>query len=304
MDSPITSRVPRGDELMNSTLGAIRALGGSASIEEIENKATDDMALPSQVTDIPHGDGRTTELKYRLAWARTSLKKNGLIDNSQRGVWSLTPKGRDAAHIDPDEVTRTVVQRAKAERQRRADEGGLDREDSALGEDDLDGEAKVLVDDSAETASWREGLLKTLQDMAPEAFERLCQRLLRESGFIEVEVTGKSGDGGIDGHGIIRLAGFISFPVLFQCKRHKGSVGPSVVRDFRGAMIGRADRGVILTTGTFTRDAQREATRDGAPPIDLMDGELLIDRLKEAKLGVSTRMVEEVEIDYTFFESV
>ena len=304
MDSPNPDIVPTHKALMNPTLAAIRALGGSASIEEIVGKVIEDMALPSAVIDIPHGDGRTTELKYRLGWARTYLKKNGSIDNSERGVWSLTPKGRDAAHIDPDEVTRIVVQRAKAERQGRADEGGLDRRDNVLGEGDLDGEAKVLVDDSAETASWREGLLKTLQDMAPEAFERLCQRLLRESGFIEVEVTGKSGDGGIDGHGIIRLAGFISFPVLFQCKRHKGSVGSSVVRDFRGAMIGRADRGVILTTGTFTRDAQREATRDGAPPIDLIDGELLIDRLKEAKLGVSTRMVEEVEIDHTFFDSV
>ena len=134
----------------------------------------------------------------------------------------------------------------------------------------------------------------------------MCQRLLRESGFIEVEVTGRPGDDGIDGHGIIRLVGLISFPVLFQCKRYSGSVSPSVVRDFRGAMMGRAEKGVILTTGGFTKEAQREATRDGVPLIDLIDGELLIDKIKELELGVSVRkkMVEVVEVDRDWFASI
>ena len=156
------------------------------------------------------------------------------------------------------------------------------------------------LDDSADEMApwrWRKDLLDTLKEMPSDAFERLCQRLLRESGFIEVEVTGKSGDGGIDGHGIIRLAGLISFLVLFQCKRYRDSVSASVVRDFRGAMMGRADKGVILTTGTFTRDAQREATRDGAPAIDLIDGELLIEKMKELELGVRAEMVEIVKVD-------
>ena len=156
---------------------------------------------------------------------------------------------------------------------------------------------------TAESADWRDDLLDTLQNMPPDAFERLCQRLLRESGFIEVEVTGRSGDGGIDGYGIIRLAGMISFPVLFQCKRYSGNVGPNVVRDFRGAMAGRAEKGVILTTGGFTRDAQREATRDGATPIDLIDGQLLMDKMKELKLGMHTKMVEVVQVDKSWFAS-
>ena len=159
-------------------------------------------------------------------------------------------------------------------------------------------------DSSDEIASWRETLAAALLSMSPDAFERLCQRLLRESGFIEVTVTGKSGDGGIDGHGIIRLAGLISFPVLFQCKRYANNVTAGTVRDFRGAMVGRADKGLILTTGGFTRDAHREATRDGAPPIDLIDGELLMDRLKELELGVSVMMVEVVEVDKGFFDSI
>jgi len=140
--------------------------------------------------------------------------------------------------------------------------------------------------------------------MDPIAFERLCQRLLRESGFIEVEVTSRGGDGGIDGHGIIRVGGLISFPVFFQSKRYQGNIGPNVVRDFRGAMVGRSDKGVLITTGGFTREARREATRDGAPPIDLIDGDLLIDKLKELRLGVKCRMVEEVELVPEWFESI
>jgi restriction system protein len=143
-----------------------------------------------------------------------------------------------------------------------------------------------------------------LQAMDPIAFERLCQRILRESGFIEVEVTKRSGDGGIDGHGTIRIGGLISFNVLFQSKRYKGNIGPDIVRDFRGAMVGRADKGLIISTGGFTLEARREATRDGAPPIDLIDGRLLAEKLKELKLGVKTNLVEHVELVEDWFRSI
>ncbi len=152
--------------------------------------------------------------------------------------------------------------------------------------------------------SWQERLLDALMEMDPGAFERLCQRMLWESGFIEVEVTGRSGDGGIDGYGIIRMGGLISFPVLFQCKRYQGNVAASVVRDFRGAMQGRSDKGLLITTGGFTRDAKAEATRDGAPPIDLIDGALLAEKLKELGLGVTTEMVERVTVNTAFFEGI
>lgn len=89
----------------------------------------------------------------------------------------------------------------------------------------------------------------------------------------------------------------VSFRVLFQCKRYDGSVGANIIRDFRGAMQGRADRGLIITTGTFTQSAQAEATRDGAPLIDLIDGEALCDLLKDNKLGVKIEMVEAVSVN-------
>jgi restriction system protein len=156
-----------------------------------------------------------------------------------------------------------------------------------------------LPDDDEHVVSdvpWKERLLDVLLAIDPKAFERLCQRLLRESGFIKVEITGRSGDGGIDGVGVLRL-NLLSFHVLFQCKRWKSSVGASAVRDFRGAMVGRADKGLILTTGSFTADARREATRDGAPAIDLVDGDALCELLKSVKIGVSVTLIEQITID-------
>lgn len=115
-----------------------------------------------------------------------------------------------------------------------------------------------------ETDDWREELLGVLLEMDPTAFEHLARRLLRAAGFTNATVTGGAGDGGIDGVGVYRLS-LVSFPVYFQCKRYKGTVGPDKVRDFRGAMQGRGDKGLLITTGNFTAEATKEATRAGAP---------------------------------------
>jgi restriction system protein len=282
--------VPRHLDLMNPTLKALRELGGSASIAELVDKVVDLIRPSKDILEHPHGDGRQTELEYQLAWARTYLKKYGLVTNSAHGIWALTPKAADTFTVDIAEVVKVI----RAGRQpRKAGPRGKITDAPTNAEEDLD----TLAD-------WREALMGLLLAMTPSAFERLCQRLLRESGFIEVEVTGRSGDGGIDGHGIIRVAGLISFPVMFQCKRYRGNAGSSTVRDFRGAMIGRADKGLIISTGGFTRDARAEATREGAPPIDLIDGDLLADKLKELALGVRTRQVEQVDVDADWFRTL
>jgi restriction system protein len=139
------------------------------------------------------------------------------------------------------------------------------------------------------------------RNVSADAFERLVQRLLRESGFVQVKVTGRTGDGGIDGKGMARIHGLMSFHVVFQAKKYQGVVSAGQVCDFRGAMVGRADKGLFITTGSFTKDAIREATRDGAPPIDLVDGDALADKLKEFGLGIGVRMVEEVSVDGDWF---
>ncbi len=227
-----------------------------------------------------------------MAWARTYLKKYGMVENSARGVWALTPKGFQQETVDPQDVVRSVREQSVRERRGRAEP--METVDSEVRDEAMEDE----------TASWRETLMSTLLEMPPDAFERLCQRLLRESGFIQVEVTGRSGDGGVDGHGVVRLAGLLSFPVIFQCKRYRNTISSGVVRDFRGAMVGRADKGLIITTGSFTRDASAEATRDGAPLIDLIDGEQLIDKLKDLGIGVATRQVKVVEVNTAWFSSI
>ena len=285
--------LPKYDGLFNPLLEAIKKLGGSASISELDEEVAKSLRLPNEEISQPH-DERRTELQYRLAWARTYLKAYGLLDNSERGVWVLTPKGKDTDAVDPRKVVSFVNEQSRGKK------GKLAAKNSGS-------TADVEVVEVAETVleqRWREELLAELLNLSPAAFERLSQRMLRESGFVEVKVTGRSGDGGIDGVGIVRLGGLLGFPVLFQCKRYRGSVGPGAIRDFRGAMIGRADRGLVITTGTFSRDAKIEAIRDGAPPIDLVDGEQLLDKLKELHLGVTVKMVEQVSVQPEFFHEI
>ena len=148
--------------------------------------------------------------------------------------------------------------------------------------------------------NYREAVAAKLLALPPAGFERFCQRLLRESGFEEVTITGRSGDGGIDGLGILQVNPLVSFKVLFQCKRYTGSVTPSQVRDFRGAMMGRADKGIIITTGSFTSDARKEAVRDGVPPIELVDGEKLVNMLEQLELGLKPQRT--FELDAGFFD--
>lgn len=280
-------KVPTYDQLMNPLLRALKELGGSGTIEEIDNKASEIAELSDAQLEILHDEkGSQTEVEYRLAWARSYLKKFGILENSARGVWALTPKGNKLESVDEKEVVQYVREELKSKGQRRKEE--------------------TEIEETDKEQLWRDELLQTLLKVDASAFERLVQRLLRESGFIQVEVTGRSGDGGIDGKGIMRLGGFLSFHVIFQCKRYRGSVTPNQIRDFRGAMVGRADKGLFITTGHFTKEAIREATRDGAPPIDLVDGEHLLNKLKALSLGVKTEKVEieNVTIDHSWFEGI
>ncbi len=281
------AKIPTYDQLMNPTFQALNELGGSATTEEIYTKVTGLVGLTNEQLEILHNAerGGQTEVEYRLAWSRTYLKKYGILENSNRGVWALTAKGRQLEKVDTVAVKRFVQSELK--------------------------QRKTLVDtnelaESPTELTWRDELLATLRKLEPSAFERLIQRLLRESGFIQVEVIGQSGDGGIDGKGIMRLGGLLSFHVIFQCKRYMGAVTASQVRDFRGAMVGRADKGLLITTGNFTKDAVKEATRDGAPAIDLIDGDQLINKLKELALGVQTKKVEieQIVVDHNWFSGI
>jgi restriction system protein len=286
----VATNAPTYDQLLNPLLQALHGLGGSGSIKEIYDKVVELQKFPEEVLTKLHDpeSGNDTELAYRLAWARTYLKKYGLLENSVRGVWSLTAKAKQITQVDPQEVVKYVKALSTTTTE-------IDKASEASPPPEI-----------ADDQQWRLSLHQILTEkLKPAAFETLVQRLLRESGFIKVEVTGKSGDGGIDGRGIARIHGLMSFHALFQCKRYKGTVSAAEIRDFRGAMVGRADRGLFITTGTFTPAAIKEATRDGAPPIDLLDGVDLADKLKELGLGVLKETVEVVKkVDEEWFASL
>lgn len=264
--------IPTRYELQDPVLAALKQLGGSGTNEEIYEKVIELMKLPAEVVDLPHGTGSAgqTALAYEMAWARTYLKNAGKIESPTRGVWAIKDSTSLLPMIIPLETT-----------------------------------VKPEVENEADTEIWKEHLQKVLtQKVSPAGFERLIQRMLRESGFVQVEVTGRSGDGGIDGRGIVRLNGFLTFHVFFQCKRYSGAVSVEKIRDFRGAMEGRADKGLFITTGYFTREAEKEATRDGARPIELVDGDHLSEKLRELRLGINVQSIEHVSIDETWFEAI
>lgn len=287
---------PRYYEFMNPVLTALRECGGTLTNEEIVDAVVQIMHLPDDVMVRTQQGHNMGEVEYRIAWAKSYLKKAGYLTQSARGVWALTAAGQAVDTVDAHAI-RTEAR--KAYRTRRRERALLHTPLEAPPESDT--AAMVEVEAGL---SWKQQVLDTLLAMPPDAFERLSQRLLRESGFTQVEVTGRSGDGGIDGKGVLRLGGLINFQVVFQSKRYTGTVSAGIVRDFRGAMIGRADKGLIISTGTFSRDARAEALRDGAPAIDLVDGQELAELLKKYTLGVRTVMVENVEVDADWFKTI
>lgn len=269
------------DDLIDPCFQAIKSLGGSAKNEEINEKLIQILDLKDDEINDIHKDS-TTKLEYRSAWARTYLKKAGYIENSCRGVWSITELGNKVDKV----VNNDIKLEARAKMNTRKEE------------------IEISNEYDLEEYGWQSEIIEIVKKISPEKFEKLCQRLLRELGFVNVEITGKSHDGGIDGKGILRLGGVLSFHVAFQAKRYSGTVPSSVIRDFRGAIMGRVDKGVIITTGIFSREAIKESIRDGATPIDLIDGNELATHLKELGLGVDVKLVEKVIVKDSWFDNI
>lgn len=265
-------------------IDALISLGGSGRPEEVGEKIVEQLGLSGDVLSEQTSSGQS-RFSNKVNWARFYLVRAGLIDSSVRGVWNLTEKGRTTSMTNEQavELFQQIHKQFVGERKKTKTGKSVEEDDTI-----------------PETLDHRESLLKLLLELSADGFERLCQRLLRESGFEKVQVTGKSGDGGLDGIGVLQMTPFVSFKVLFQCKRYSGSVTSSQVRDFRGAMMGRADKGIIMTTGTFTADARKEAVRDGVPPIELVDGEKLIDMFEKLELGL--KPTKAYQVDVAFFE--
>ena len=293
--------IPTRLDLMYPTLETVHLLGGSATKSELLERVPEVAGVTCEqlAAVFPEGTRHAGKPKVlsRISRACTYLKRIGALENSQRGVWSITPKGRH--YLDVDRTGEALRSASKAESQERRKARATQQSDLVEeNEDPIEGDEEGEED-------WKGTLLGVLKSMDPSAFERLSMRLVKEAGFRDVEVLGKSGDGGIDGVGVYKVS-LVSFPIYFQCKRYTGSVSSRAVRDFRGAMAGRGDRGILITTGTFTSEAKAEAVRDGAPPVDLIDGDELCALLREYGIGVRVqeRTVKKIAIDRDFFEDM
>lgn len=297
MRNKIDSRIPRYNKLIMPAFTALKELGGSGTNDEILNQVIKDLNIPDEVADITHmGKVNQSELSYQLAWARTYLSKYRVIQNSARSVWSITPEFVGVDVLDEKEIVASVVKK-NAEKRNKAT--------TTTTTDDIPEDDDPTNDDEEypdEIKPWKEKLAEILQSMNPYGFERLTQRVLRECGFSQVEVTKKSGDGGIDGTGKLKINGIFSFNVAFQCKRYSGVVGAPDIRDFRGSLTTNIEKGLFITTGTFSKAAREEACSPGKQQIDLLDGEEFINKLTEYEIGVHP--VTTYAIDEEFFKKI
>lgn len=272
---------------MGPLLDCLRAVGGSAKPKEVSAWIQRELKLPPEITEATIKSG-ANRFHNQVQWARQYLVWQGLLDDSKRGVWTLTPLGWQA-HLDHAAAREIFLGRVKIY------QAGRKNAVPAVGGSDGDTQESLPLDEAQDQT-----LLEVLKSLPPYGFELLCERLLREHGFEDVQVTQKSRDGGIDGYGVLRLSPFVSVKVAFQAKRYKDVVSRAAVGEFRNALLGRAEKGVFITTGRFTFDAETEAVRDGVVPIELVDGERLVGLFEEAKLGVKPKQI--FEIDHAFFD--
>ena len=272
---------------MGPLLDGLRALGGSAKPKEVSGWIARELKLPPAIMEATLKSGGS-RFHNQVQWARQYLVWEGLLDDSKRGVWTLSPLGWKA-RLDDDAAQAIFLNRVKVSRAQRKQE--------AVSRTDPEPEfSEVTAPDESPDLD----LLAILKSLPPYGFELICGRLLREHGFEDVEVTQRSRDGGIDGYGLLRLSPFVSLRVAFQAKRYKDVVTRSAVGEFRNALLGRAEKGVFITTGRFTNDAENEATRDGVVPIELIDGELLVQLFQDKGIGVKPKVV--YAIDHAFFD--
>jgi restriction system protein len=279
--------IPPYDDMLIPTVEAIKDLGGAGSTGEIFDQVVKNMNLSPEVLEVKNDTTGQSEVEYRLAWSRKYLQKFGLIRNTSNEIWSLSSPEIELSSVDPAQIIRRVRDLNTAKRSNETIE--------------QHSEPSPIV---TQHQTWQVQINQLLLDLSAPFFERLIKRVLHESGFLQVEVTGSPDDGVIEGFGIAKVNSFLTFHVLFHCKRFQGAITRSQILEFRGTMQGRADKGLFITTGTFTTEATKEASRDGAPPVDLIDGRALVQTLKDLRLGVKIELVESVTVDPTWFQTL
>lgn len=275
----------KGPQFLNyikPLIEVLKNIGGSGATADVIDQVISYMKIPDAIVEQTISSG-ASRVRNQIQWARMYLVKADLMDSFQRGVWKLTEKGYET------EITEEFVYAlfrkvhgSTAEEPKKQESIPPEETEEQIVADEAHGEA----------------LLKVLKNLPPAGFEKICKRLLSEVGIHDVQITGGAGDQGIDGTGVIKVNEVVGFTVIFQCKRYKDSVVPYHVRDFRGTMQGRADKGIIITTGRFTSEAKKEAIRDGVPPIELIDGERLVSLFEKYQIGLKPKVVYDLVPDF------
>jgi restriction system protein len=227
----------------------------------------------------------------QVQWARQYLVFEGLLDGSKRGIWTLTPRGAKT-HLTDDDAKAIFAKWVKIHSAARAKTVGK-AENKAAEARTVESVGLVPEDEVKEAE-----LLTILRNLPPKGFEQFCRHLLLAYDFENVTVTKQTRDGGIDGEGRLKTNPFVSSVVVFQCKRYRDSVSSEEVTRLRGSAGGRADKALLITTGTFSGPAKEESVRV-SPHIELIDGEQLVAMCEEKNLGVKPRTI--FDIDYEFF---
>ncbi|WP_200874850.1 restriction endonuclease [Desulfonatronum thiodismutans] len=290
---------------MGPLLDALRELGDTATPQEASDLIAQRCGVPDAKKEELTESG-IARFHNQVCWARQYLVWEGLISSARRGIWTLTERGKKTRLTEAEgrDIFKKWVnihtQRRKAKEQG-ASCASETQEDISAKPPEAECDDPLVGQGDAPTEMEEVKLLDVLRRMTPKGFEKFCKYLLRVYGFEKVEVTPDGKDGGVDGYGVLQLNPFVSFKVIFQCKRYTGTVSRAQVGDLRNAMLGRADKGIMITTGIFSEDAKREATREGAPPIELIDGNRLVAMLEKEEIGVVPRTV--YDIDYAFFRA-
>ncbi len=276
-------------------LNALRELGDSGKPREISDRIAKTLNLSDELLDAVNEKSGGSKFYNQVAWARQYLVWEGLLDSSKYGTWKLTDEGKKA-HLSEEQAHKIVRKWQKIK------QGQRKQKAEVVQKQNDNGESVVPPDDSGDSDLLNLELIDVLRSLSPEGFEKVCKELLRESNFENVEVTKRGGDEGIDGFGTLEINPFVSLKVIFQCKRYKqgNTVSRAQIGDFRNAMLGRAEKGIMITTSTFSQQAIKEANRDGADKIELVDGEKLVEMFEKVELGLKRKTV--YEIDHNFFD--
>jgi restriction system protein len=278
--------IPRILTALRQMNGVAKAGAVKAAVVQAVSDAGESMNDQMLASGVP---------KYQndIYWARMYLVNAGLLEPAKtagHGTWKLTTLGWESAED---------MQTAAAIYYQTASKGGKNKDETdmpAPSGDDLQQDIEGTVD-------WQVQLKEILWSLSDQGFEHLCAAIMTANGLDQIKVTGKSGDKGIDGMGLMYLDGasLVSIRVAWQCKRYTtGSVRSMEVRNFRGSMDHKTDHGIIFTTSTFTPDAMAESVDLGKTPIRLVPLDQLIQTLKDLKLGVGP--APEHVIDASFFE--